>query len=334
MDRVSHLIIMVLLSALLLVFGTSGYMLIEGWSLIDALYMTVITLATVGFGEVHPTSEAGRIFTIVLIILGVGFCLYVVGYILQFLVEGRIRIILGRRKLDQQISQLKNHYIVCGYGRMGRGLCRYLAQKLLNFVVIEQNPDRIAAMDEDGILYVLGDSTGEANLTKAGIVRASTLMAVLGSDAANVFLVLTARRRNPELFIVARANESETKDTLYAAGANVVVSPYEIGARRMAHAILRPTVIHFLELAFADESADIQIEEIWVNNRSNLVDLTLQESGIRQDLNLIVIAMKKDDGSILFNPLAGSRIEAGDTLVVVGEAQNLIKLEKVLNPSF
>jgi len=334
LDRVSHLIIMVLLSALLLVFGTSGYMLIEGWSLIDALYMTVITLATVGFGEVHPTSEAGRIFTIVLIILGVGFCLYVVGYILQFLVEGRIRIILGRRKLDQQISQLKNHYIVCGYGRMGRGLCRYLAQKLLNFVVIEQNPDRIAAMDEDGILYVLGDSTGEANLTKAGIVRASTLMAVLGSDAANVFLVLTARRRNPELFIVARANESETKDTLYAAGANVVVSPYEIGARRMAHAILRPTVIHFLELAFADESADIQIEEIWVNNRSNLVDLTLQESGIRQDLNLIVIAMKKDDGSILFNPLAGSRIEAGDTLVVVGEAQNLIKLEKVLNPSF
>lgn len=334
MDRVSHLIIMVLLSALLLVSGTAGYMLIEGWSLIDALYMTVITLATVGFGEVHPTSEAGRIFTIVLIILGVGFCLYVVGYILQFLVEGRIRIILGRRKLDKQISQLKNHYIVCGYGRMGRGLCRYLAQKLLNFVVIEQNPDRIAAMDEDGILYVLGDSTGETNLTKAGIVRASTLMAVLGSDAANVFLVLTARRRNPELFIVARANESETKDTLYAAGANVVVSPYEIGARRMAHAILRPTVIHFLELAFADESADIQIEEIWVNNRSNLVDLTLQESGIRQDLNLIVIAMKKTDGSILFNPLAGSRIEAGDTLIVVGEAKNLIKLEKVLNPSF
>jgi voltage-gated potassium channel len=323
---------MVLLSALLLVFGTAGYMLIEGWSLIDALYMTVITLATVGFGEVHPTSEAGRIFTIVLIILGVGFCLYVVGSILQFLVEGRIRIILGRRKLDKQINQLKNHYIVCGYGRMGRGLCRYLAQKLLNFVVIEQNPDRIAALDEDGILYVMGDSTGEANLTKAGIVRASTLMAVLGSDAANVFLVLTARRRNPELFIVARANESETKDTLYAAGANVVVSPYEIGARRMAHAILRPTVIHFLELAFADESADIQIEEIGVNNRSNLVDLNLQESGIRQDLNLIIIAMKKADGTILFNPSARSRIEAGDTVVVVGEAQNLIKLEKILNP--
>ena len=332
MNRVPQLIIMVLLSALLLTFGTAGYMLIEDWSLIDALYMTVITLATVGYGEVHVTSAAGRIFTIVLIILGVGFCLYVVGNVVQFLVEGRIRLILGRRKLDKQISQLKDHYIVCGYGRMGRGLGRYLSQKQLNFAVIEENPDRTPAMDKDGILYVVGDSTSEASLTTAGIDRASTLMAVLGTDAANVFLVLTARRRNREIFIVARANENETIDTLYAAGANVVVSPYEIGARRMAHAILRPTVIHFLELAFADESTDIEMEEIPVNTRSNLVDMTLQESGIRQNLNLIIIAMKKTDGSMLFNPLAGSRIEAGDTVVAVGEDQNLIKLEKILNP--
>jgi voltage-gated potassium channel len=187
-------------------------------------------------------------------------------------------------------------------------------------------------MDKDGILYVLGDSTSEANLTTAGLDRASALMATLGTDAANVFLVLTARRRNRELFIVARANESETIDTLYAAGANVVVSPYEIGARRMAHAILRPTVIHFLELAFADEGTDIEMEEIPVNTRSNLVDVTLQESRIRQDLNVIIIAMKKADGSMLFNPSAGSRIEADDTLVVVGEDQNLIKLGKILNP--
>jgi voltage-gated potassium channel len=323
---------MVLLSALLLSFGTAGYMLIEGWSLIDALYMTVITLATVGYGEVHVTGVAGRIFTIVLIILGVGFCLYVVGNLVQFLVEGQIRLILGRRKLDKQISQLKGHYIVCGYGRMGRGLCRYLSQKQLNFAVIEENPDRTPAMDEDDILYIVGDSTSEANLTRAGIDRASTLMAVLGSDAANVFLVLTARRRNRELFIVARANENETKNTLYAAGANVVVSPYEIGARRMAHAILRPTVIHFLELAFADASADIEMEEIPVHTSSNLVGMTLQESGIRQNLNLIIIAMRKPDGNMHFNPSAGSRIEAGDTVIAVGENQNLIKLEKILNP--
>jgi voltage-gated potassium channel len=323
---------MILLSALLLTFGSAGYMLIEGWSLIDALYMTVITLATVGYGEVHLTSNVGRIFTIILIILGVGFCLYVVGNVVQFLVEGRIRLVLGRRKLDKQIRQIKDHYIVCGYGRMGRGVCRYLSQKKLDFAVIEKDPDRTPGMEDDGILYVLGDSTSEANLTTAGIDRASTLMATLGSDAANVFLVLTARRRNPELFIVARANEGETIDTLYAAGANVVVSPYEIGARRMAHAILRPTVIHFLELAFADESTDIEMEEIPVSTDSNLVDATLMESGIRQDLNVIIIAMKKADGSMLFNPSADSTIEAGDTVVVVGEDENLIKLEKVLNP--
>ena len=332
MDRVPQIIIMVLLSALLLTFGTAGYMLLEGWSLIDALYMTVITLATVGYGEVNVISNAGRIFTIVLIILGVGFCLYVVGNVVQFLVEGRIRLILGRRKLDKQINQLKDHYIVCGYGRMGRGLGRILSQKKLNFVVIEENPDRTPAMDKDGVLYLVGDSTSEANLTAAGIHRASSLMAVLGTDAANVFLVLTARRRNRELFIVARANENETIGTLYAAGANVVVSPYEIGARRMAHAILRPTVIDFLEVAFANESTDIEMEEIPVNTRSKLVDTTLQESGIRQDLDVIIIAMKKADGNMHFNPSAGSRIEAGDTVVVVGENQNLIKLEKILNP--
>ena len=332
MDRVPQIIIMVLLSALLLTFGTAGYMLLEGWSLIDALYMTVITLATVGYGEVNVISNAGRIFTIVLIILGVGFCLYVVGNVVQFLVEGRIRLILGRRKLDKQINQLKDHYIVCGYGRMGRGLGRILSQKKLNFAVIEENPDRTPAMDKDGVLYLVGDSTSEANLTAAGIHRASSLMAVLGTDAANVFLVLTARRRNRELFIVARANENETIGTLYAAGANVVVSPYEIGARRMAHAILRPTVIDFLEVAFANESTDIEMEEIPVNTRSKLVDTTLQESGIRQDLDVIIIAMKKADGNMHFNPSAGSRIEAGDTVVVVGENQNLIKLEEILNP--
>jgi voltage-gated potassium channel len=307
-------------------------MLIEGWSLIDALYMTVITLATVGYGEVNVISYAGRIFTIILIILGVGFCLYVAGNVVQFLVEGRIRLILGRRKLDKQINQLKDHYIVCGYGRMGRGLGRILSQKQLDYAVIEQNPDRTPTMDKDGVLYLVGDSTSEANLATAGIDRASTLMAVLGTDAANVFLVLTARRSNRELFIVARANENETIGTLYAAGANVVVSPYEIGARRMAHAILRPTVIDFLEVAFAHESTDIEMEEIPVNTRSNLVDTTLQESGIRQNLDVIVIAMKKADGRMLFNPSAGSRIGAGDTVVVVGENRNLIELEKILNP--
>lgn len=332
MVRTNPLAITALLSVLLLVLGTTGYMLIEGWGLIDALYMTVITLATVGYGEVHEISQTGRVFTVILIVLGVGFFLYVIGNVIQFLVEGRIRIILGRRKLDKQINELKNHYIICGYGRIGRVLCRYLFQRNLDVVVIEKDQERIPILDEDDTLYVLGEATDEANLLRAGIDRAKALITALGTDAENVFLLLTARQLNPELYVVARASQNVTKKTLTAAGANMVVSPYDVGARRMAHAILRPSVIDFLELAFADESTDINIEEIPVSASSKLIDMTLKDSGIRQNFNLIIIAAKKADGSMLFNPLAESKIVADDTLIAVGERKNLAKLEKILNP--
>jgi voltage-gated potassium channel len=294
--------------------------------------MTVITLATVGYGEVHEVSQPGRLFTVILIVLGVGFFLYVVGNIIQFLVEGRIRIILGRRKLDKQINELKNHYIICGYGRIGRVLCRYLFQRNLDVVVIEKDQERISILDQDDILYVVGEATDEANLAKAGIDRAKGLITALGTDAENVFLLLTARQLNPELYVVARASQNVTKKTLTAAGANMVVSPYDVGARRMAHAILRPSVIDFLELAFADESTDINIEEIPVSASSKLIDRTLKDSGIRQDFNLIILAAKKADGSMLFNPTAESKIALDDTLIAVGERKNLAKLEKILNP--
>ena len=160
--------------------------------------MTVITLSTIGYGEVHPVSPAGRIFTLVLIVMGVGFILYVIGNVVQFLVEGRIRIVLGRHKLDKQLSHLNNHYIVCGYGRMGRAFCRYLTQKRLAFVVIEKNADRIPIMNTDDILYVSGEAAIEENLLKAGIKRASNLIAALGTDADNVFLVLLAKGLNPD----------------------------------------------------------------------------------------------------------------------------------------
>lgn len=332
MDRISNLAIIVFLSALLLALGTVGYMVIEDWGFVDAFYMTVITLATVGYSEVHAVSQPGRIFTIFLIFSGVGFFLYVVGNVVQFLVEGQIRLILGRRKLDKRINSLDHHYIVCGYGRIGRVLSRFLVQKHLNVLVLEKNQNLTAVMDEDEILYIAGEATDETNLIKAGLERARGLIAALGTDADNVFLVLTAKQRNPDLFVVARASQNETKKTLYAAGANVVVSPYDIGARRMAHAILRPTVIDFLEMAFADESTDIQIEEITVAPSSSLVGTTLQDSGIRQNLNLIIISMKKADGSMLFNPLAETRIETGDTVIAVGESEKLRRLEGILNP--
>jgi len=333
LDRTTHLIIAIVFTIGLITLGTLGYMLIEHWSVIDSLYMTVITLAAVGYGEVHDISQTGRIFTIILIFFGVSFVLYVFGNIVQFLVEGQIRLILGRRKLDRQINRLKNHYIICGYGRMGRSLCKSLIQKQQDFIVIEQNTDRIPAMEEDGILFVIGSATEETSLLKAGIKNAGALMTVLGSDADNVFLVLLTKGLNPNLCVIARASQNSTKNILYTAGANVVVSPYEVGARRMAHAILRPGVIRFLEMAFADENTDIHLEQTKVENSSNLVGVTLKDSEIRKNLNLIVLAMIRGDDSMQFNPSAETIIKAGDTIIAVGENKSLKKLEKILNPA-
>jgi voltage-gated potassium channel len=331
-DRTKILIISVVLFFGLLALGVSGYMVIEGWPFMDALYMTVITIATVGYGEVHKVSAAGQIFTVLLIFLGVGFFLYVVGNAVQFLVEGRIRHVLGRRILDKQINKLKDHFIICGYGRMGRALCSYLTQKNLNVVVIEQNTKRVPVMDEDGILYLVGEATDEAILIKAGIKSARGIISVLGTDADNVFLVLITKGLNPELFIMARANQNATEKTLYTAGANKVVSPYALGARRMAHAILRPTVIHFLELAFSDESANIHLEEFPVSASSRLINVPLQESRLRQELNLIIISIRKADGTMRFNPKASYRFEAGDTVVAVGQDKDLMQMASILNP--
>lgn len=332
MERTKLLVISVLLSVCLLALGAIGYMMIEGWSFLDALYMTVITLATVGYGEVHEISSAGRIFTLLLIFLGVGFFLYFAGNVVQFLVEGRIRHILGRRVLDKQISKLKDHFIVCGYGRMGRTLCNYLIQRYLDVVVIEQNLARVPIMDKDGILYLVGEATDETLLLKGGIKNARGVISVLGTDADNVFLVLIAKGLNPKVFVVARANQNETEKTLSAAGADKVVSPYSLGARRMAHAILRPTVIHFLELAFADEETDIHVEEYTVSSSSRLIDVPLSESGLRQDLDLIILSIKKADGTMCFNPKASHRLDTGDTVVVVGKNKSLMQMAKMLNP--
>ena len=315
---------------LLVVSGSAGYMMIEGWGFGDAIYMTVITLATVGYGEVHQVSASGRIFTVILIFLGVGFFLYVGGNIVQFLVEDRVRIILGRRKLDKHIAKLQDHYIVCGYGRIGRVLTHYLTERYLNVVIIEKDPACQAALDEDGVLYLVGEATDESLLLKAGIKEAKGLITAVGSDADNVFLTLIAKQLNPGLFIVARAIQDTAKRTLQAAGANKVISPYDLGARRMAHAIIRPTVIQFLELAFTDEFTDIQVEEIRVRATSPLLNVALKDSGIRQKLDLIILTIKKADGTMMFNPQADTRIETDDTLVVVGRGKSLTQLEQMM----
>ena len=330
MERQNHVLLTVVLTVGLVFFGTGGYMYIEGWPFDDALYMTIITMATVGYGEVHQVSDMGRAFTMFLIVMGVGYFMYVVGLIVQFLVEDRIRVILGRRKLDIQIAKLKDHYIICGYGRIGRVLVNYLTERYLNVVVIEKDVCRQEKMDEDGVLYLIGEATDENLLIKAGIKNAKALITAVATDADNVFLTLIAKQLNPDLFIVARAIQNTAKRTLLAAGAEKVISPYDLGARRMAHAILRPTVIKFLELAFTDDATDVQVEELRVRDSSRLLNVELKNSGIRQDLDLIILTIKKADGSMIFNPKADTRIEADDTLVVVGRAKSVIKLEQMM----
>ncbi|MDL1963832.1 MAG: potassium channel protein [Deltaproteobacteria bacterium] len=332
MYGIKHLIVSVLFTFLIVGFGTAGYMIIEDWGILDAFYMTVITMGTVGYGEVHEISNTGRLFTILLIFFGVGYFVYVTGVVVQFMVEGKMRTIFGRRMLDKKINRLKDHYIVCGYGRIGRVICKNLQKKPLGLVVIEKDRELVPLMDEDKVLYVNGDVLNEANLVKSGIKRAKGLVAVLSTDADNVFLVLTARQLNPDLYIIARACQAESKSKLRAAGADNVESPYEMGGTSIAQRILRPAVTSFLNLAFSTKRKDIQVEEILVASSSTLANVMLKDSGIRQRFNLIIIAIKKSDDSMLFNPSFETVVKAGDTVIAVGEEANLKKLEDILNP--
>lgn len=312
--------------------GTVGYMIIEGWDLTDSIYMTVITLSTTGYGETHQLDEQGRIFTIFLIFFGVGLCVYVAGGLVQFIVEGEIQTIMGRRRLDKRLKRLKKHYIICGYGRIGAIVCDILRKKPFQVVVIEKNKDIIPLLEEADLPYIEGDTVNETNLLKAGIEQAKGLIAALATDADNVFLVLTARQLNPKIFIMARAANNEVKSKLTAAGANIVVSPYDIGAENMAQKIIRPTVTSFLDLALTHHRKDIQMEEISVDSSSAMANVMLKDSGIRQEYNLIIIAIKKADNTMLFNPSFDTKIKAGDTLIAVGETENLQRLGKTLNP--
>ena len=334
MASTRYLLTSVVLSLIIFTAGVSGYMLIEGWSLIDAVYMTAITITTVGFSEVHEMSETGRWFTIVLVITGVATFLYVAGSLVQFMVEGKIREIMGRRTLDKKIAHLKNHYIVCGYGRIGRVLCQHFnAHRSVKQVVIEMNQDRIPELESDGMLYILGDASEEETLLSAGIKKAKVLVAALARDVDNVFLVLTARQLNPNIFIVARATEKRTKSKLLAAGANRVESPYDVGAVTMAQRVLRPSVTSFMDLVFAYDRKDIKMEEIPVDPSSPLVNLMLKDSGIRQKFNLIIIAIKAAHGDMLFNPSFETVIKGGDTVIAMGKSEDLAGLEKILRPN-
>jgi voltage-gated potassium channel len=232
--------------------------------------------------------------------------------------------------LENQIKNLEGHYIICGYGRIGRMLTQYLVQKYNNVVVIEKDDEHEAQLDGDGILYLIGEAADENVLIRAGVKRAAGIIAGVGTDDENVMLVQLAKQLNPDIFVVARASLESSKKTLEEAGAHKVISPYDIGARRMAHAILRPTVIKFLETAFNDESTEFQFEEIRVRRGAKLANVSLVDSGIRQKMNLIVIAIQDKNGEMVFNPKADTNFTIGDTIVVMGNAMSIKQLEGLL----
>jgi voltage-gated potassium channel len=306
--------------------GSLGYMWLEGWDFFDALYMTVITLTTVGYGEVRPLTRVGRAYSMVLMLGGIGVMFYLITGLAKIIVEGEIRDALGKRKLQKNIQRLHNHYIICGYGRIGEILARQLKSHHVPFVIVENKPEAIASLEDAGYHVLVGDATREEVLLEAGIERAKGLISVVSSDANNVFITLTARSLNPHVFIVARAAEPGSARKLLRAGADRVESPYELGGRKMAEAILRPNVVTFLELAMK-EDVDLSMEEIPVAATSSLVGMALKDSGIRQNLNIIVVAIKRADGDMIYNPSPGAQIASGDTLIALGMRKSLDTLE-------
>jgi len=307
-------------------FGTAGYMLIEGWNFLDSIYMTITTITTVGFREVHELSRTGVIFTIILIVGGVGTALYAFTAGARFILEGEIQKIFGRKKLEKKIKELKDHYIICGYGRIGRIIARELREERVKFVVIEKDPKNLDEKEE--ALLLAGDATRDHVLKGAGIENARGLISVLPNDAENLFVVLSARVLNPNILIVSRAVEEGSEQKLLRAGANKVVSPYHIGGLRMAHTVLKPTVVDFIEFTTRSGNIELQMQEVTVQEGSRLIGMSLESCEVGDDMGAIIVAIKQATGETRFNPTHQSVIKAGDILIVLGEISKLKAFEE------
>lgn len=320
----NRIILSIALLVLTVSIGTSGYALIEGWNIFDSFYMTVITLSTVGYQEVHQLSKAGKLFTVFLIFTGLGTVAYIINYAIRFILEGEIQEVMGRRKMEKRIKDLHDHYIVCGFGRMGRIICKELKSSKIPFLVIET--EEVELDPDDDLMIIHGDATRDETLKAAGIQRAKGLVSVLSSDAQNLYVVLSARGLNAELQIVARASEDGADQKLLRAGANKVVSPYHIGGVRIAHSILKPSIVDFIEFATMSGNLELQMEEIPIHRTSRLSGITIDKTDIGKKLGVIIVAIKRGE-EMMFNPTGKTVIGPTDTLIALGEAGKLKMLE-------
>ncbi|RUM88889.1 MAG: potassium channel protein [Thermodesulfatator sp.] len=319
--------VIITLLALLWLTGVAGYQLVEGWNFLDAVYMTAISLTTVGFKEVHPLTAKGKIFTVLLVTTGVGLFFYAVGSLAEGLIEGHLKGLISRRRMLKKISKLERHYIVCGYGRLGRVICNELQVRNRPLVVIDNSQTSVEQAEKNGLFWILGDATTDDVLLNAGIKKAKGLISVLNTDAANVYITISAKALNSGITIVTRAEDENAEKKMFQAGATKVISPYKIGASRMALAVLKPTLTEFLDLASHSVGFDLDIEQIEIKENSELDGKALKDINLRERTGVTVIAIKTRGGDMSLQLRPEKPLRAGDVIVALGGRAGI---EKVL----
>jgi voltage-gated potassium channel len=309
----------------LLVAGTGGYMLISGVSFLDALYMTVISITTVGYREIIPLTQSGKIFTIVLIVVGLGIVFYFLQTIVEDALEGRIRKIFGRRKMQKNMARMERHVVVAGYGRMGETVCRELAETGADFVIMETSPQRFALAEERGLSVLNANAADEDVLKAAGLEKARVFISLLADDADNILAVLTAREINPALIIITRALDSANVRKMVKAGATRVVSPYDLTSHRIVRMVRKPNVIDFFDGLLASQKYKLSMEELEVGEGSEFSGRTIREAGFRERFNTIIVAVRRG-AEMIFNPGPDLVLRQGDILILIAEPETLLKM--------
>lgn len=315
-----------------LVLGTVGFHLLEGWSLLDSLYVSAQTVTTVGYGDLTPQTVGGRLFATVFMMFGVGIVLYCLTTAVHSIVQSELVATFGQRRLSRRMSKLRNHFIVCGAGRVGSHLVRDLKHAGEVFIVIERDPQKVGELTDQGVAVLVRDATLEESLREAGVEHARGLAACLPDDADNVYVVLTARDLNAQLHIVARAAEEPAEVKLVRAGANRVIAPTIIGGHRMATALLKPAVSDFIDSITASQ-LELTFEQVEVEPSSALVGRQLRDTNIRSELDIVIVSIRRSDGQMLFNPSGEATIEGGDMLIAIGHPESLMKMNKLAGKS-
>lgn len=311
----------------LLASGTLGFHLLEGWTLLDSLYVTVTTIATVGYGDFHPTTSASRLFATVFMLLSIGTVGLLFSTVIQGVVQSEVLATFGERRRHRVMKKLSDHLIICGAGRVGSRIIRELERTASPFVAIEHNPQQVMSLRERGAHVIVADATLEETLRDAGVERARALAACLPDDADNVYVVLTARGINPNLHIVARAVEEQAEPKLLRAGANRVIAPTIIGSQRMVQALLRPAVHDFID-SVTTEGLDLNFDQVKIAASSDFAGHKLRFTNIRSELDVVIVAVRREDGEMIFNPSGDVQLHAGDILIAIGRADSLARLKE------